>query len=543
MASFVNQSNKSATLKGTAENDGITNYGDSSFLYGNGGNDTIHNNGANSHIEGGAGNDSIINSGAGTNIIGGDGNDYIFNDETKVAIYGGTGKDTIDNSGSDVLINAGTGNDSIINSGSSVTINGDTGRDTIINSGSDVLFTYTAGDGNDYIEGFDESCTLQIGDGMGTYSTQRGGDDIIVNVGNGTITLEGAATLETLNIDGEEVFDESTLLNVTNDTTSPLTIGSKIGLVNAATRTKAIKITANKLDNTIYSGSGKDTLYGKDGNDYLAGNAGNDKLYGQNGDDTLWGGTGNDTLKGGDGDDIFIYSAGKDVITDYVESEDKISIGAAIDNASLNGSDVVFSVGTGTLKVKDARGQKLTLINSEGNETETIIGGLIVTNGTPSQLAIDSTIETVDASTRTTAVKITGNALDNYILGGLGKDSLYGDEGSDTLNGGTGADKLYGQNGDDLLFGGAGNDSLWGGDGADTFLYINGDGKDVISGFDNDDMLQIIGTFSATYNASEKTIAFKVGKTANAIMLKDFTATTFNINGDTYKISDNKLVK
>ena len=105
------------------------------------------------------------------------------------------------------------------------------------------------------------------------------------------------------------------------------------------------------------------------------------------------------------------------------------------------------------------------------------------------------------------------------------------------------ANKITGSDDDDTITGGKGNDSLWGGDGSDTFIYESGDGKDVIVGFEDDDLLEITGTFSATYNKSKNTISFKVGSTANAITLKDFTATTFNINEDTYEIKGTKLVK
>ena len=85
---------------------------------------------------------------------------------------------------------------------------------------------------------------------------------------------------------------------------------------------------------------------------------------------------------------------------------------------------------------------------------------------------------------------------------------------------------------------------MWGNDGADTFFYAKGDGKDIIYGFEDDDMLQILNsTFSASYNKSKGEIYFKVGSTKNAITLKNFDATTFNINGDEYAISGKKLVK
>ena len=54
-------------------------------------------------------------------------------------------------------------------------------------------------------------------------------------------------------------------------------------------------------------------------------------------------------------------------------------------------------------------------------------------------------------------------------------------------------------------------------------------------------MLKITGTFSATCKDDE--IAFKVGSTTNAVTLKNFTAENFNINGSSYVVSGDKLVK
>ena len=147
---------------------------------------------------------------------------------------------------------------------------------------------------------------------------------------------------------------------------------------------------------------------------------------------------------------------------------------------------------------------------------------LIITDTTPSPITLDAGIKTVDASSRTKAVNITANASANSIVGGSGKDSLYGGKGNDTLAGGKG------------------NDSLWGGTGKDTFIYGAGDGKDVIFGFENNDLLQISGTFSAKYNSSTNSIAFKVG--TGSVTLKDFgSTTTFHVNDTTYKLSGGKL--
>lgn len=139
---------------------------------------------------------------------------------------------------------------------------------------------------------------------------------------------------------------------------------------------------------------------------------------------------------------------------------------------------------------------------------------------------------------------MTGNSGNDIIYGGKGNDSLHGNAGDDSLIGDTGNDKLFGGTGADSLWGGKGNDTLYGDDGSDTFFYSKGDGKDVIYGFDSDDMLEITGTtFSGTYNSSKDEIYLKVGSTNKAITLKEFTTTSFNINGDVYQISGTQLVK
>ena len=62
-------------------------------------------------------------------------------------------------------------------------------------------------------------------------------------------------------------------------------------------------------------------------------------------------------------------------------------------------------------------------------------------------------------------------------------------------------------------------------------------------GFEDDDMLKITGAFSASYDKSTGYISFKVGSTSNAITLKNFDTSSFNVNGDIYRIKGSKLVK
>ena len=576
---YVDNRGSSVTINTGDGNDTVYNSGDSVTIDTGAGNDTVYNSGDSVTIDGGAGKDYIyisggsdisVNGGSGNDTIkniksyvtidGGEDKDYIYNEinASLTVIDGGKGNDTVQNyadyvtisggdendlinnrGGENVSINGGAGNDSIRNTGSDITISGGAGDDTIkIVYGDNILINYTKGDGNDRIYGFGYLSTLKIGDGKkNTYTTVKSGSDVIVKVGDGKITLKGAAYLDELNIEGTD----SAYLTLKNGSSAKQTIGASIKTADASKCTQAFRLTGNKLANTILGGSQNDTFFGGNGNDSIVGNAGNDKLYGQNGADTLDGGAGNDTLTGGKGKDLFVYNGGNDVITDY-SAGDRIFINADAISSKLNGSDAVFIVGKNTLTVKNVGRSELTLVDAEGSELTTIIGSAIYDDEYDSKVTLASGIEIGDASERSIAINVSGNALDNTIIGSLKNDTLYGANGNDYLIGGIGNDKIYGQNGDDILWGGIGNDTLVGGNGADTFIYRSGDGKDVISGFDSKDTLTFDNlAFTTAYSKPKGTVTFNVS--GGSVTLKDFTATTFHINDDTYKISGTKLVK
>lgn len=418
------------------------------------GNDLIINDSGthSNQIDAGTDDDTIIAYGANNNIKGGQGNDNIrlYSDGKTPA-----GGNTLD---------GGAGNDFItINDKayaklprkSNNTIIGGQGSDTVSieETNIPVVISYRAGDGDDYIFGYDKNDTIQIVNSE--YSTSRSGQNIIITVGKGKITLEGAKG-KTLNI--KKVTDNSLPKGLSYDkkkttlTASTKFVDEQIDLsnyattitkVNASSLVNGINIIGNNLSNNITGGQGNDTLDGGAGKDTLTGGKGNGSLIGDADADILKGENGNDKLYGNDGKD--------------------------------------------------------TLDGGKGNDE---------------------------------------------LIGGAGDDCLVGGKGSDILKGGSDNDKLYGGAGNDELTGGKGNDSLWGNDGSDTFIYGKGDGQDIIYGFEKTDLLQITGTFSASYSKAKKEIYFDVGTTTNAITLKDFGSTsTFNVNGTNYKISGTKLVK
>ena len=261
----------------------------------------------------------------------------------------------------EILLKGTKYGDNFTNSGAQVSIVGGKGNDTIKNIAANVVFDYNTGDGKDIIYGFNKTSTLNVTGG--SCSTKTSGKNLIVTVDKGKITLVGAASLKNVNIDFKK------LLTVTDKTSSPVKVDSDVKIIDASTRTKAVKITGNKLANSIVGGSAKDIIYGGKGNDSIYGNAGNDKLFGQAGNDKIFGGAGNDCIKGGtgndslwgdDGADKFFYEAGdgKDIIFGF-DDKDTLTLDGLDFTTYFTGSYnnpeymITLNVSGGSISFKD----------------------------------------------------------------------------------------------------------------------------------------------------------------------------------------------
>ena len=242
---------------------------------------------------------------------------------------------------------------------------------------------------------------------------------------------------------------------------------------------------------TISAGAGNDTIN-------------NTGRYHTSGDDYLWsilshdasvdGGAGNDSIRNQGDRSTILGGDGNDTI-------DNRGLSDADGVTWYSGRAVLIDGGNGNDSIENS-GDSTTISSGSG----------------------DDTIRNMSDG---------GKLAKNVIINGdAGNDSISGGNGDDTLSSGDGNDKLFGNEGNDSLYGGKGNDSLKG-----------GEGNDVIYNFANNDMLLITGKFSSSYNSSKNEIYFKAGSTENAITLKDFTATSFNVNGTNYKISGSKLVR
>jgi Ca2+-binding RTX toxin-like protein len=161
------------------------------------------------------------------------------------------------------------------------------------------------------------------------------------------------------------------------------------------------------VEDAIYTGSGTVVIGGNVLDNRITGGAAYDVLVGYDGNDTLVGGTGAaNELIGGNGDDVYVSNAVGDSIIEYAGGgNDRIETALPI----------------------------YVLRNQVENLTYT---------GTDGFLGI-------------------GNELNNIIVGGAGRDDLYGRDGNDVITGGAGAaNTLLGNLGDDIFIVAAVGDSV-----------------------------------------------------------------------------------
>ena len=162
------------------------------------------------------------------------------------------------------------------------------------------------------------------------------------------------------------------------------------------------------------------------------------------------------------------------------------------DFATVN---LTLTSGTGTFS-----GAGQTLTGAAGG-TLNVLGAanMVTTDGTTTLVFAGTTI---NASTATGTLNLTGDATANTITGGMANDRLNGGAGNDTINGG---------GGNDTIIGGAGADQMTGGAGGDIFLFGT------------------VGDTRGTFAAADTT-------TANIDRITDF-AGNGNLAGDTIAVA------
>ena len=359
-------------------------------------------------------------------------------------------------------------------------------------AGNDQLYGYAGndmldgGDGDDYLYGDLDNDLLYGGVGS---DTVRGADgDDVAEGGDGNDYMYGGAGVDTLRggSGGDYLYAFEDYSFETNDGNGNVLEGGD-------------------GNDFLYGAAGGDTLRGDAGNDLLRGFSGTDQLYGGSGEDTLEGdsesdtlvgGTGNDTLKGGarplgywqdqkgtgipSNRDTYVFQRGDGV--DTIDDPDD-GWGPTLDNpdasiielgAGINRTDLVFGRnGTGGL-------------GEEKFRIDLGYGDAIIFRGNPtftpsSNLSQNKLVGEIRFANGDKIFSYEIQYLGYTLNGTQDGQTLIGGFGNDRINGLAGNDTLSGYFGDDTLDGGTGSDSIDGGPGADTYVFGSGDGQDVIS--------------------------------------------------------------
>ncbi len=210
-------------------------------------------------------------------------------------------------------------------------------------------------------------------------------------------------------------------------------------------------------------------------------------------------------------------------LTNYVVTDNGLTIAS---NKALDATltlDNVRSLSLSGRNDLDVTGNALNnrLVGSDGNNTLRGLGGKDTLNGGQGRDSL-----------------LGGDGRDD-LPGGAGRDALRGARGNDTLKGNAGADRLFGGGGGDRMFGGAGKDVLSGdagddfmsgGGGSDIFVFWDGFGADVIKGFDAlDDAEKIDFSGVTSINSFADLNAGRMSQVGADVVIDDLAGNTITL--------------
>ncbi|BAQ62253.1 alkaline phosphatase [Geminocystis sp. NIES-3708] len=434
------------------------------ILLGNDGADTLDGVAGNDTLNGGEGQDVLIG-GTGNDLYRinlGD-NDLVIENSSSV-----TEIDTIEASYIGTIAPAYTLSTNIENfvflGTANLNVTGNSSNNIITTTiGNDIL---NGGDGNDSLNAGDANDSLVGGAGNDTLLGGKGKDTLIGGAGNDFYVTDTAS--ETLTEAANEGIDtiESTVSYTLKVNFENLTL---LGTTN-------INGTGNSVNNIITGNTGNNTLDGQDGDDSLLGGGGNDILLGQIGNDTLDGGVGVDTFYGNEGNDVYVVDNIGDVViegisqgTDLVNTSISYTLTDNVENLTLLGTTAINGTGNALDNTITGNSGANIIDGTLGNDT--MIGGLgndsyyinsltdvvieaATLNGGIDTAFISINNDTLDGNVEnltliSSALKGTGNSLNNLLIGNSLPNNLIGLDGNDFLDGLGGNDTLVGGNGND----------------------------------------------------------------------------------------------
>lgn len=361
-------------------------------------------------------------------------------------------------------------------------------------SDNSVDFSIKGGAGND-------SFTLDLDAGFTAADTVDGG------AGNDTLTISTDITSALLknvsNIEHLTLAASYDLTLTSNVTITDFTVGQSASVTFSTGYTATTTLTVGGQDTAVSNGANTTLTISGSGTNI--------------GDATITGGTVTDTLN--------ITADSSTVSFSNITLIDKVVIADNGDTASKAGKDIVLNLG--------AYSTALTIDASALDAANTS--------------ATDTTGETltVDGSTATKVLTITGGAAADTITGGSANDVINGGDGNDSINGTAGGnDSVVGGVGNDTFnFGSAltSGDTIDGGDGTDTLIVTSISGT-ALANVTNVENLALSG------NGSSATLTSNLSFTSIDMASADnfgqtLTLSTGYTNATTVKVDANDKVE
>jgi Ca2+-binding RTX toxin-like protein len=525
-------------LSGSPGNDWLAGFGGNDTLSGGAGQDTLDGGSGIDSMSGGAGDDQYIVDSVYDQVIEapGEGIDWIVSSRsytlpaqvengrlsTNAAanLYGNALDNELVAGAGDNRLYGGTGSDTVSYAQAAGSVSVDlgiaaaqdtlgSGRDTLIHIenliGSSFGDQLRGNAGWNRLDGGLGADTLIGGDGSDRYTVDHVGDEVHEtnadaasggrdwvysrltwytlgeNVENGVVLLDGTAALFGNGL-------RNYILAGAGD--NVLYGGGGVDVISYERAAAGVRVDLSvaSVQNTVGSGwdrlSHFEDLRGSAFNDLLRGNASWNWLDGGLGADTLDGGLGSDTYVVDDAGDVVIEAAGAAGITnaDWVYSRlASYQLGEFIENGAID-----------TAGSADLSGNALDNILMSGLGDNRLDGGAGRDSASYLRAAAAVTVSLLTNSSSGGSGNDSLTNIENLVGSGF-DDTLIGDAGHNDIRGGAGADIIRGGAGNDILRGGAQNR---GDDAADRFVFDtspNGDTNyDKIVAFEADGLDRIV---------------------------------------------------
>jgi Ca2+-binding RTX toxin-like protein len=226
------------------------------------------------------------------------------------------------------------------------------------------------------------------------------------------------------------------------------------------------KIIGGKLEDTVLAGTGNDYVWGDRGNDTVWGGLGNDVIYGSVNNDELHGGRGDDWISGGKNDDLVSGGKGVDVLHGNT-GDDIVKGGAGDDIVMGDAGNDILNGGGGSDVIKGGSGNDYILASS-GNDSVSGGSGFDVLDFSQMKgsLTINLGKHTYDIGSGNAHSKGDVSGFELVVGSASGYDNVIGDRNANGFVAGEGGS---------VFRGGLGNDTLFGNDGADTMVITKKD--------------------------------------------------------------------